>query len=190
MEGGSYEGRFGPVALILGAQHLNYMVTDQQVDNKVAHQRDEIEGNLGLGFRFTPWGTEEMVGLGYQARYLTNRTEDPSSGAVIAPPAGVSSILTAPSQLLHGPTVFGRLDLPLFGPLGLKAQGGVAPIMFGAGSQSAQDLSGMLGWWAVPSLYLRFGALELSGGYALYNYSATNYTYSRSGPQGRVEWRF
>ena len=109
-------------------------------------------------------------------------------------------MLTAPTLLYHGPAVYGRLDWPIFGPLGLDVHGGVAPFMFDAfpvtqtdpTTQTAApaDLTGMLGYWVTPSLYLRFGPFQITGGYALANYSATGYNYSRSGPEARVDWRF
>jgi hypothetical protein len=188
-EGARWEGRFGALEVSLGLSHLSYKVTDTQTQNLTAHQRDEYEGGLGVGWRFTPFGTDDMIGLGYMLRYIGNNNQDTNGGSIPAP-ASPESILTVPTQLYHGPLVQARFDIPVFGPLGLDLRGGVAPYLLDAMPSSNRDLTGMLGYWAEPSLYLRFGAFQLDAGYNYTAYSASGYDYSRSGPQARVDWRF
>jgi hypothetical protein len=189
LQGGSYEARFGGNwSFLLGLQHLSYKITDQQTDNKTAHLRDEYEAQTGVGYRIKPFGTEEMLGIGYVARYLSTNNQD-GTGAATGTPSGPASVLTAPSQLWHGPAILGRIDLPFLGWFGVEARGGVAPYMLGA-LQSPTSLDGMMGYWVVPTAYLRFGFVQLSGGYSLSNYSVADYSYARSGPFARVDLRF
>ena len=75
------------------------------------------------------------------------------------------------------------------GRLGVEARSGLAPYMLGALS-APTSLEGMMGYWVVPSAYVRFGFLQLNAGYGLTSYSAGDYSYSRSGPYARVDLRF
>lgn len=189
MQGGSWEARFGGNwAFLLGLQHLAYKVSDAQTSEQTFHQRDEYEALTGIGYRFMPFGTEEMIGVGYMARYMANANQS-AAGGTIGVPAEPVSVLTAPSQLYHGPAIFGRIDLPIWGGFGLEARGGVAPYMLSA-LQAPAGLDGMMGYWVVPQAYLRFGFVQLSGGYGLYNYSVSDYSYARSGPYARLDLRF
>jgi outer membrane biosynthesis protein TonB len=189
IQGGSWEARFGGNwAFMLGLQHLSYKITDQQTTNQTAHLRDEYEALTGLGYRFQPFGTEEMLGLGYMTRYMANNNQD-ATGASMGVPTEPVSVLTAPSQLWHGPAILGRFDWPFLGWLGVEARGGVAPYMLGALSAPA-SLNGMMHYWVVPTAYVRFGFLQVNAGYGMYNYSVADYSYSRSGPFARVDLRF
>lgn len=191
-EGADFEARFlESWAFLLGADYDHLQITDQQTNNQTGHNRDEIEGNLGVGYRFTPGGTEEMFGLGVIGRYISSDTVQLSDGTSIAPPANETT-LTAPTQLYLGPEIFTRLDFP-FGPVGLEVKGGVAPYMLGMLSQTASDNSGLLGYWAIPSLYLRLGVVQLNVGYQYESYTnltSGNYSYTRSGPLARLDLRF
>lgn len=197
LEGGRWEGHYGALDLLLDVAHHSEQLTDQQTSGATSQSRDTYRGLLGVGWRFTPLGMDDALGVGYMVRYMSNNTLSQAGGSV--PPAASAGLLMAPTLLYHGPAVYARIDWPLFGPLGLDVHGGVAPFMFDAfpttttdstGASTTHDLTGMLGYWATPSLYLRFGAFQLSGGYALANYSATSYSNSRSGPEARVDWRF
>jgi hypothetical protein len=189
-QGGSFEARFGGNwAFLLGLNHLGYRVTDAQTSNQTVHQRDEYEALTGIGYRFLPFGTEEMIGLGYMARYMATDNQSVAGGSIGVPTSDTTSVLTQPSQLFHGPALFGRIDLPLLGWFGIEAKGGVAPFMLGALS-APTALEGMMGYWVTPSAYLRFGVLQLNAGYSLNNYSVADYTYARSGPYARLDLRF
>ncbi|MNT36856.1 hypothetical protein D3C72_1729650 [compost metagenome] len=188
-QGGSLEARFGGNwAFQLGVQHLSYLVKDAQTNQQTFHQRDEYEALTGIGYRFTPMGTEEMIGIGYLARYMATANES-ATGATGVPSSNSPSVLTQPSQLFHGPALFGRIDLPFLGWFGVEAKGGVAPYMMGALS-APTTLDGMMSYWVTPSAYLRFGMLQLNAGYNLQNYSVADYSYARSGPYARLDLRF
>jgi hypothetical protein len=121
-------------------------------------------------------------------RYMANNNQD-ATGASMGVPTEPVSVLTAPSQLWHGPAILGRFDWPFLGWLGVEARGGVAPYMLGALSAPA-SLNGMMHYWVVPTAYVRFGFLQVNAGYGMYNYSVADYSYSRSGPFARVDLRF
>jgi hypothetical protein len=200
IEGGEIEARFGDNAwaFLLGVDHDRFRVADDQTSQKTGHERDEFEGNLGLGYRFTPGGTEEMIGIGVLGRYLSvnnisieGTVDNPTSTQTIAAPA-VETPLTAASQLYIGPSIFTRLDFPVFAGLGLEIKGGVAPYMLGMLSPTAEGQSGLLGFWGIPSLYYRLGMVQLTAGYQYESFLNTGggYNYTRSGPLARLDLRF
>jgi hypothetical protein len=191
VEGLSLETRADDMVFMFGVDHHRMRITDLQTQDRTGHDRDTYVGTLGAGWRFTPWQMEAVVGGGYQLRFLNTENVALNGDNVtgtLAPPAS-TSVLTAPQQLFHGPVALTRVDVPLFGPVGLEVRGG-AGLLLGALDVPA-DVAPLLAFWGTPALYWRLGTLQANLGYdASMATGSGGYNFSRTGPVALVDLRF
>ncbi|MEB3195610.1 MAG: hypothetical protein VKP62_00250 [Candidatus Sericytochromatia bacterium] len=187
----SFETRFSSWAYQLSVDHHRLEITDQQTSDRTRHDRDTYTFNTGLGYRLDPFGHDVLLGLGYQLRLLNtvNLGQQDSGAWEQIPAPDIVSVLTAQTQLFHGPTLFTRWAAPLFGTFGFDARL-AAGYLFAALDVPA-DVGGLVSFGATPSLYGDFGAVRTSLGYDLHMATGgAGYNFLRHGPLARIEMRF
>ncbi|MEB3329767.1 MAG: hypothetical protein VKQ33_11095 [Candidatus Sericytochromatia bacterium] len=191
VEGLTLDATSDDMLYTFSVDHHRMRVTDLQTQNRTGHDRDTYVATLGAGWRFTPWRLDTVFGGGYQVRFLNTENVALDGDTVVGTvqPPVVTSVLTAPQQLFHGPMAFTRIDAPLYGPVGFELRGG-AGLLLGALDVPA-DIGPLFAFWGTPALYWRVGTVQASLGFdASMASGGGGYNFSRTGPVARVDLRF
>lgn len=193
IQGLAFDTRVGDWVYHLNVDHHRLEVTDEQTQNLTGNARDTYMLNAGAGYYVAPWsGAELIAGAGYHVRYLNSVTlgfdRDGNSVGPIFPPQQVS-VLNAPSQMFHGPTLHSRLSTPFAGALGFDLRLGGGLLL--SALDVPENIGPLFAFWSTPALYYDFGPARALVGYDVSLASGGGgYNFSRLGPLARVEMRF
>lgn len=167
----------------MSAETFGYLISSLQVP-QAETRRDEYFGALSLEYLpiRRPWVL--AVGLGYWGRYVTTKNN------LLAPPE--ASLLYAPSQLWHGPSLGLRGWVPVWSALGLSAEVGAAPYMFGGSDAAATAIGNVYGFQGLAGLKWSQRHFSVSAGYRHQGYNSFNsaFSFNRGGPEVQLVWRF
>ena len=167
----------------LTGETFGYTISSLQVP-AAETRRDEYFGAFSLEYLpiRRPWVL--AVGLGYWGRYVTTKNN------ILAPPE--ASLLFAPTQLWHGPSLGLRGWVPVWNALGVSAELGGAPYMFGGSDPAASAIGNLYGFQGLAALKWSQRHFSVSAGYRHQGYNSFNsaFSFNRGGPEVQLVWRF